>query len=43
VELKLNWTHKLLVSADDVNMLGDNSTVKKNTKTKKTKPCCLIP
>jgi hypothetical protein len=25
VELKLNWTHQLLIYADDVNLLGDNT------------------
>jgi hypothetical protein len=34
VELKSNGTHQLLVSADDVNLLGDNiDTMKKNTQT----------
>jgi hypothetical protein len=29
--LKLNWTHQLLVYADNVNLLGDNTdTAKKN-------------
>jgi hypothetical protein len=31
VGLKLNWTHQLLVSADDLNLLEDNiDTIKKN-------------
>jgi hypothetical protein len=31
LELKLNWTARLLVYADDVNLLGDNSyTINKN-------------
>jgi hypothetical protein len=30
--LKLNWTHQLLVYADDLNLLQENiDTVKKNT------------
>jgi hypothetical protein len=34
VRLNLNWAHQLLVSSDDVNLLGDNiDTVKKNTET----------
>jgi hypothetical protein len=32
--LKLNWTHQLLVYADNVNALSDNiDNIKKNTKT----------
>jgi hypothetical protein len=32
--LKLNGTHQLLASADDVNLLGDNiDTINKNTQT----------
>jgi hypothetical protein len=32
--LKLNWTHQLLVHADDVHLLGDNiNAMKKNTET----------
>jgi hypothetical protein len=34
VGLRLNGTHQLLIYADDVNLLGDNTyTIKKNTKT----------
>jgi hypothetical protein len=34
VELKLDGTHQILPSADDVNLLGANiSTIKKNTGT----------
>jgi hypothetical protein len=34
VVLKLNWTHQLLVYADDVNLLGDDiETIKKDTQT----------
>jgi hypothetical protein len=34
VGLKLNWTHQLLVYADDVNLLGDNiDTIKKDRET----------
>jgi hypothetical protein len=34
VGLKLNGTHQLVVSADDVNLLGDYiDTIKKNTQT----------
>jgi hypothetical protein len=34
VSLKLNWTHKLLVCADDVNLLGDSvNTIKENSGT----------
>jgi hypothetical protein len=35
VELKLNRTQQLLIYADDVTLLGDNTdTIKKNTKLK---------
>jgi hypothetical protein len=34
VGLKLNWTHRLLAYADDVNLLGDNKdTTNTNTPT----------
>jgi hypothetical protein len=33
VGLKLNGTHQLLVYADDVNLLGDVDTIKKNMET----------
>jgi hypothetical protein len=34
VGLKLNWTHRLLLYADDVNLPGGNiDTIKKNTET----------
>jgi hypothetical protein len=34
VGLKLNWTHQLLVYADDIDLLEDNTvTIKKNTET----------
>jgi hypothetical protein len=34
VGLKFNWTHQLLVYADDVNLLGDDiDTINKNTET----------
>jgi hypothetical protein len=44
VGLKLNATHQLLISADDVNLTGDNiDTIKKNTKTliQSSKGVCL--
>jgi hypothetical protein len=38
VGLKLNVSHHLLINADDVTLLRDNTdTIEKNTKTKKTK------